>query len=306
MEKKYTENKYPVIGPWVASTIVTSKKDIVEKSYQDWLDYTLTFQGIISEELANSWGAEKLTGSKFSCLQPASGKNFQLRIVEYPINGNYEPLTTYGWNAAELVVRDTDELYKKLSNSPFKIIGKPADLKMTKQIRAMQIEGLGKEIFYLTMFKEKISKYDLPDAEADIDNMFIAVVATDNPEKSQNWYLKNFGIQKRPISKTNISVLDRSFGLQMGTGQYGLTVIPLEGQSLIEVDEYPKVAKSRNHPKGELPQGNAIMSIFIDSINSIIPLGINEPVINNFPPYNGSRSLTVKGAAEELIEFIEI
>ena len=306
MEKKYTENKYPVIGPWVASTIVTSKKDIVEKSYQDWLDYTLTFQGIISEELAKSWGAEKLTGSKFSCLEPASGKNFQLRVVEYPINGNYEPLTTYGWNAAELVVRDTDELYKKLSNSPFKIIGKPADLKMTKQIRAMQIEGLGKEIFYLTMFKEKISKYDLPDAEADIDNMFIAVVATDNPEKAQNWYLKNFGIQKRPISKTNISVLDRSFGLQMGTGQYGLTVIPLEGQSLIEVDEYPKVAKSRNHPKGELPQGNAIMSIFIDSINSIIPLGINEPVINNFPPYNGSRSLTVKGAAEELIEFIEI
>ena len=174
MEKKYTENNYPVIGPWVASTIVTSKKDIVEKSYQDWLDYTLTFQGIISEELANSWGAEKLTGSKFSCLEPASGKNFQLRVVEYTINGNYEPLTTYGWNAAELVVRDTDELYKKLSNSPFKIIGKPADLKMTKQIRAMQIEGLGKEIFYLTMFKEKISKYDLPDAEADIERNTIS------------------------------------------------------------------------------------------------------------------------------------
>ena len=121
MEKKYTENKYPVIGPWVASTIVTSKKDIVEKSYQDWLDYTLTFQGIISEELANSWGAEKLIGSKFSCLEPASGKNFQLRIIEYPINGDYKPLTTYGWNAAELVVRDTDELFKKLSNSSLEI-----------------------------------------------------------------------------------------------------------------------------------------------------------------------------------------
>ena len=305
MEKKYTENKYPVIGPWVASTIVTSKKDIVEKSYQDWLDYTLTFQGIISEELANSWGAEKLIGSKFSCLEPASGKNFQLRVVEYPINGNYEPLTTYGWNAAELVVRDTDELYKKLSNSPFKIIGKPADLKMTKQIRAMQIEGLGKEIFYLTMFKEKISKYDLPDAESDIDNMFIAVLATDNPEKVQNWYMKNFGIQKREVSKTNISVLDRSFGFQMGTGQYGLTVIPLNGQSLIEVDEYPKIAKKRNYQEGLLPQGNALMSIFIDSINSLIPMSISEPVMINFPPYNGAKSITVKGAAGELIEFIE-
>ena len=305
MEKKYTENKYPVIGPWVASTIVTSKKDIVEKSYQDWLDYTLTFQGIISEELAKSWGAEKLTGSKFSCLQPASGKNFQLRIVEYPINGNYEPLTTYGWNAAELVVRDTDELYKKLSNSPFKIIGKPADLKMTKQIRAMQIEGLGKEIFYLTMFKEKISKYDLPDAEADIDNMFIAVLATDNPEKVQNWYLENFGIQKRAITKTNISVLDRSFGFQMGTGAYGLTVIPLEGQSLIEVDEYPEIAKIRSYPDQELPPGNAIMTLFVNSIEPLIPLGINSPIKVNLPPYNGARSLTVKGAANELIEFIE-
>ncbi len=305
MEKKYTENKYPVIGPWVASTIVTSKKDIVEKSYQDWLDYTLTFQGIISEELANSWGAEKLIGSKFSCLEPASGKNFQLRIIEYPINGDYKPLTTYGWNAAELVVRDTDKLDKKLSNSPFKIIGKPADLKMTKQIRAMQIEGLAKEIFYLTMFKEKISKYDLPDAESDIDNMFIAVLATDNPEKVQNWYMKNFGIQKREVSKTNISVLDRSFGFQMGTGQYGLTVIPLNGQSLIEVDEYPKIAKKRNYQEGLLPQGNALMSIFIDSINSLIPMSISEPVMINFPPYNGAKSITVKGAAGELIEFIE-
>ena len=35
------------------------------------------------------------------------------------------------------------------------------------------------------MFKEKISKYDLPDAEADIDNMFIAVVATITQKSSK-------------------------------------------------------------------------------------------------------------------------
>ncbi|PPR79783.1 MAG: hypothetical protein CFH01_00185 [Alphaproteobacteria bacterium MarineAlpha2_Bin1] len=305
MKKKYTNNNFPVIGPWAAATIVAPKKDIIEQSYIDWLDYSLTFQGVISNELASSWGAEKLAGSNFSCLRPSSGKKFQLRIIEYPISNDYKPLTTYGWNAVELVVKDTDKLEKKLSSSPFRIIGKPSDLKLTKQIRAMQLEGLANEIFYLTMFKEKISKYDLPDAESDIDNMFIAVLATDNPVKVQNWYLENFGIQKRGISKTNISVLDRSFGFEMGTGEYGLTVIPLANQSLIEVDEYPKIAKDRNYSKGMLPPGNSLMSVFIDSINSLIPLGLNKPTINNFPPYNGARSLTVRGAAGELIEFIE-
>ena len=67
-------------------------------------------------------------------------ENFQLRIIEYPINGDYKPLTTYGWNAAELVVRDTGE-YLEIINSPFKIIGKPADLKMTKQIRACKLRA---------------------------------------------------------------------------------------------------------------------------------------------------------------------
>ncbi len=305
MKKNNSEKKFPLIGPWAASTIVAPKKEIVEQSYIDWLGYRLIDQGTITEDMASSWGASNLTGSKFSCLKPESGKNFHLRIIEFSISSNYEPLTTYGWNAAELVVKDTDKTNIKLSNSPFKIIGKPADLKLTKQIRAMQIEGVAKEIFYLTMFKEKISKYDLPDANSEIDNMFIAVLATDNPEKVQNWYSKYFGIEKRKVSKTNISVLDRSFGFEKGTGEYGLTVIPLEGQSLIEVDEYPEMAKERNYPDEELPPGNALMSVFIDSIDPLIPIGISKPIRCDQSPYQGARSLTIRGAANELIELIE-
>ena len=44
----------------------------------------------------------------------------------------------------------------KALNSPFKIIGPPADLELVPQIRAMQVVGLAQEVFYLTMFKEDI------------------------------------------------------------------------------------------------------------------------------------------------------
>lgn len=305
MKNKSISNDYPKIGPWAASTITAPKKDIVEECYINWLKYKIIHEGTISRELADSWGASKLFGSKFSCLEPESGNKFVLRVIEYSQPEDYVPLTTYGWNASELVVRNTDDLEKKLLGSPFKIIGRPADLQLTKEIRAMQVEGLAKEVFYLTMFKEKIPKYDLPEAMSDIDLMFIAVLATDKPEKVQNWYLENFGIPVRKITKTNIKVLDQSFGLEKGAGSYGLTVIPLEGKSLIEVDEYPREAKNRSFDNNSLPPGNAMMSVYVDSIEGLLSLKIARPIVLSEPPYSESRSITAIGAAGELIEFIE-
>ena len=69
------------------------------------------------------------------------------------INPTTLHLKVSGWNAAELIVEDVDGLAVQLENSPFKIIGSPADLSFTKNIRAMQVMGPANEILYLTQFK---------------------------------------------------------------------------------------------------------------------------------------------------------
>jgi len=53
-------------------------------------------------------------------------------------------------SAAELIVDDVDALAAELASSPFRIIGGPADLSFSDQIRAMQVVGPAREVLYLT------------------------------------------------------------------------------------------------------------------------------------------------------------
>lgn len=295
----------PQIGPWIASTISASNLDLVEKSYKEWFNYSVVDRGTISEELAHSWGAPKVQGSKYCSLVPESGKEVLIRIVENPAPENFEPLTTFGWAATELVVKDVDKLAKHLENSPFKIIGPPADLELVPQIRAMQVVGLAQEVFYLTMFKEDIPEYDLPTAHSFIDRMFIAVMASNSPSVVQNWYNKNFQIPVGNIADIKLDLLDNAFKVPPRSGDYQLTVVTLRGRSLIEVDGYPSAAKPRFEVDGFLPPSNSIMSVLVDSIDTIIENSISQPIRIAQTPYHGRRSITVKGSMDELIEFIE-
>lgn len=295
----------PAIGPWAASTIAAPDVDAVEKTYIDHLGYWVVERGTVSETQAMSWGTPATVGKKVSVLAPESGKEVLLRIVENERPAAYKPLTSYGWASSELCVQDTDALQERLTDSPFKIIGPAADLEMLPDIRAMQVAGLAGEVFYLTMFKVDIPEYDLPTAHSFVDRMFIAVLATDGPEKVQNWYHKHFGIEPGEIAEIKLHLLDDAFGLAPREGDYGLTVINLRARGLIEVDRYPPQTVERPVAPGALPPGNAMMSVLVDSLDTIDVDYLSDPVILPGAPYHGRRSAALKGAMGELLEFIE-
>ena len=300
-------NKSTHIGPWLVSTVTSPDLESTEKSYIDFLNYKVIEKEKITREQALSWNAYKNIGSKYSILIPESNENFFLRIIECPQPEEYRPLNSYGWVASELVVKDTDALENVFNNSPFEIIGLPADLDMMPDIRAMQVIGYAKEVFYLTMFKKEIAVFDLPKAKSSIDKMFIAVLASDDIAKVQQWYNKNFNIPINPITKTKINVLDTAFGLPENSTDYNLVVVPLQGKSYIEVDAYPKEAIKRPKLEGYLPPGNSIMSLLINSIDELdLPTITNEPFIIEKAPYFGRRATTVFGPVGELIELIEL
>ncbi len=295
----------PAIGPWAASTIAAPDVAATEKVYVDWLGFRVVHRGTLDSAVAQSWGAPKNAGAAFSVLEPESGKQNFLRLVANPVTPGYRPLTTFGWAASEMVCQDVDALQERLKASPFEIVGPAADLEMIPEIRAMQVRGLADEIFYLTMFKEDLPAYDLPEAHSFVDRMFIAVLATDGPEKVQAWFDKHWGIVPGDIADTKLEIIDKAFGVPARTLDLRLTVTTMRSRSLVEIDGYPAQTTERPRVAGYLPPGNAMMSVLVDSLDGLAMDMLSKPVRRPEAPYFGRRAATTRGGMGELIELIE-
>ena len=141
------------LGRITAVTITSPDLDRVVDIYSEYLKYRLVSSTRVSADQAKSWDAQSIENSEMIYMSPESSDDFFFRFVEQSSDDGYVPFGTFGWNAAELIVKDVDESAEKLIGSPFEVIGKPADLSFTDQIRAMQILGPSKEIIYLTQFK---------------------------------------------------------------------------------------------------------------------------------------------------------
>ena len=82
-------------------------------------------------------------------MSPESSNDFFFRFIEQDIDEDYVPFGTYGWNAAELIVKDVDQSAEKLIGSPFEVIGEPADLSFTDQIRQCRFWDHQKKLYIL-------------------------------------------------------------------------------------------------------------------------------------------------------------
>ena len=134
------------LGRITAVTITSPDLDRVVDIYSKYLKYRLVSSTRVSADQAKSWDAQSIENSEMVYMSPESSDDFFFRFVEQSSYDDYVPFGTFGWNAAELIVKDVDESAKKLIGSPFEVIGQPADLSFTDQIRAMQILGPSKEI----------------------------------------------------------------------------------------------------------------------------------------------------------------
>ena len=146
-------------------------------------------------------------------MSPESSDDFFFRFVEQSSDDDYVPFGTFGWNAAELIVKDVDESAEKLIGSPIEVIGEPADLSFTDQIRAMQILGPSKEIIYLTQFKSKLDEFDSPTPRCDIDQTFIVILAGENIDEMQSFLNETLSIKKAPPMQSRIRSISKVFGL---------------------------------------------------------------------------------------------
>ena len=288
------------LGRITAVTITSPDLDRVIEIYSKYLGYRFISSTTVSAEQAKRWDAENIEGSKMIFMSPESSNDFFFRFIQQDIDEDYVPFGTYGWNAAELIVKDVDQSAEKLIGSPFEVIGEPADLSFTDQIRAMQILGPSKEIIYLTQFKSKLDEFDSPSPRCDIDQTFIVILAGENLDQMQSFLHQELSVKKAAPMQSRIRAISKVFDLPEDT-KYKSAALAIRDQSLIELDEMPSKAGPRTCRPGYLPSGISIVS-FIAHDSGLI----NKTYDSNIPSFEKFQASTIKGNSGELIEIINV
>jgi len=287
------------LGKITAVTITTSDLNRIVEVYEKFLKYRVTKTGQITPKESSAWNADLLTNTDYVVVQPEKSDDFSFRFIHQPDQSNYIAFKSTGWNAAELIVEDVDELAVELENSPFKIIGAPADLSFTKDIRAMQVIGPANEILYLTQFKKNVPEFDGPKPRCSVDQTFIVILAGKSLDEMQDYFHNNFGLAKATIIESRIRSISRVFNYPEDT-KYKAAALALKDQSMIELDELPKEGNNRFSIDGYLPAGIAMVSfLYYES-----PEASKNTYPSNLPSHESILCSVQKGTTNELIELI--
>ena len=226
-------------------------------------------------------------------------------LINLKFDKNLRSLKTYGWNAIEILVKDTEQLFLKLKDSQyFRIVGEPVYISDEKSIKAMQVLGPSNELIYFTSIeKPEKTGLTIEGASAEIDRIFIMILGVDNIESLRRYYSEKFNIITSDPAPFRIRTLSNEHGLPIET-KYPLSIATLSEKSLIEIDEYPKASVYRENMANELPPGIAMVSFYVDSIPNTLPF-ISPVAADEELPYNKRKSAVIRGPVGELIEIIE-
>lgn len=289
------------MGPVQAGTLVTGDLSALEQAYRDWLEMTVVDRGELSSDLAVGWGMRELAGSPCSVLASASGVTW-LRAIEQSGCEAAQPLAWHGWLSLEVLVADVDALAARLENSPFRLIGPPANLDVSDAIRACQVVGPAGEVLYLTSVGAQVPPFDLPEAICPVDRLFIPVLAAPDRDTAMHFYRELSGSE--PLAfETRITVINRALGLPV-TQRHPVATVQLAGKSLIEIDQLAGLVERPEMQSGLVP-GIAMVSFEVDGLDAIAAQPVAKPYCLDDAFYRGRRAALYRGAAGEWVELIE-
>ncbi|MES2056532.1 MAG: hypothetical protein V4564_11395 [Pseudomonadota bacterium] len=299
----------PRLSRFRIATMGAPDLDRFERCYVDWLGYRVRERGTVAGDLAASWGASGMAGRRFILLSSDGADDVHIRAIETDAVPGYRPLTSFGWNACEIIVDDVHALADRLRASPFEIIDGPNPLQFMPSIHAMQLIGPAGECLYLTMESGDRSTSILPSPRAAIDRPFILVLAGGDFPAMRQWYVDRFDLRQRPIRDARVRIIQRAQGLT-AEDSFPLTTLGLaEHGFLIELDGYltgpDRIAGPRKVAPGMVPPGNAMASFEIDDIALVDDIAIAPPVARAGLGYDGGMTCAAVGPAGELVEFIE-
>jgi catechol 2,3-dioxygenase-like lactoylglutathione lyase family enzyme len=287
-----------------SATLTVADLDAAIARYRDFLDYAVVHEGEMSADLAAFLRAPKSKGARYCVMQPASGVEIYLRLVEQPSVDGYTPLTSYGWAAIEVCVQDVLAAYERIKPSPFEVIGPPREIDGLPAIYPMQIKGPDGEIVYLTQIRDDLPAYDLPRATSPIDRLFILVVGCSDMHASLKWFDETLNFETGRVMEIEYHMLADAYGTPrnemhtIATGIHGRDVF-------LELDQYPPAATARPKHAGMLDPGAALGSFLHPDFDQLKGW-VSEPSSRAEAPYNGKRAGVLQGPDGLLVEVIEL
>lgn len=304
----WTAEAMPRLSRFRIATMGAPDLAAFEAAYVDWLGYRVRERGMINAALAASWALPAMAGRRYLTLASEGADDVYIRAIETVGFPDYRPLTTFGWNACEIIVDDVHAMADRLAPSPFVRVDGPNPLQFMPSIHAMQLAGPAGEILYLTCETGDRETSILPRPRAAIDRPFILVLAGGDFEGMRHWYRDRFDLRPRPIRDARVGIVQRAQGLAP-EDSFPLTTLGLaEHGFLIELDGYPtgpgRVAGPRPAAPGMLPQGNAMASFEIDDIALVADIAISPAAPRDEIGYDGRMVCAAVGPAGELIEFV--
>lgn len=275
--------------------------------YRDILGQAVVEDGELNQAIADSWGAPRLGNARTCLLQPKSGAESYLRLIQSPdIVKPTAHATTFGWCAFEINVIDVFALAESLHGTGFTVVGPPKHLDNISNVIPMQVVGPDQEVLFLNQVLASDSQTDLPIAESIVDRIFIAILASKNREASVLEYTNQLACQESGTHELRYSLINRAFGLDPET-KHQLTLVQDGRVPIIEVDQYPSAAMPRPVNSGNLSHGTTMVSLMVDDLDAL-PLTnrlSDKPIRADGLLYGGHRSIVLRGSSGELLELIE-
>jgi hypothetical protein len=280
----------------LSATLVTPRLEESIRAYCDFLHHHVYSIGHVSAEQAHQWKLESLADAPMAWLANELGEPW-LRLIETPGSDVPDPFWHSGWFSLEIGVQDVDVLRTGLDNSPFNIIGEPANLDVSDDIRAMQLVGPAGELLYLTRVSAEVPPFELPFARCAVDRLFIPVLLSPDRDRSLATY-EQFPDTSGMKFETKITVINQARKLDINQ-RHPVATIQLRGKNLIEIDQLDGLS-ARPAESDSLPTGIGMISFAVNAI----PIDIDSYKMTegNFAEH---RSALLRGAAGELIELIE-
>jgi catechol 2,3-dioxygenase-like lactoylglutathione lyase family enzyme len=275
--------------------------------YERWLQHDIVETGRISGALARSWGAPETAGGAYALLRGRSGDDVYLRVVETDVPDDYRALTTWGWNAIEMLVEDPQALHTSLQDSPFRLVGAPAAIgESFPTIIATQYAGPSEELFYFTRDTGPRESSLLAAPRSAVDRPFIMVSAGPDARAMLDFYVDTLGGTEGFFLEMPVPIIAEAQGRDRSSA-YPLGFVRLDAFSNgIEVDGYPDSTGPRPTAPGQLPPGVAMASFSVPDLDVFdASLFISTPARHGGLAYGDNRSATLRGPAGELIELIE-
>jgi catechol 2,3-dioxygenase-like lactoylglutathione lyase family enzyme len=292
-------------GSILCATAAVPDLEAALADYHKRLGLEIVTRAHVSPEEAAAWNAPAIAGADYAVLQPSSGAESYIRLVEQPLPSGFRATQTYGWAAFELSVQDAFSWPAALEGSGFEIVGPPRHIAGLDHLIAMQMVGSGQEMIYLNEVRANTPTTDLPKANCPVDLTFICILAARDREAALRWYCDHLDLDESETHTIPYSSINRAFALP-DTHSTSLTMVHNDRMPIVEIDGYPGIATERPIAAGHLPPGNAIVSLAAAKLEAIDLAPITPIRTCEKAPYLGRRTATYAGPEGELLELVEI